>query len=170
MNSYHTLLCHTYVLDARLQSSGGAGPPKWYPRSRIGVYLGHSPFHAGNVALVWNPTTWRVSPQYHVVFNNDITTVTYMEAGTLPPNWEDLVEHSCETATAKDIELADSWLSAVANVGANKDHLSDQFAILTDPTKRQKTEAPGGPKDNPAIQGPPISDSEGDKTTSGTSS
>ena len=93
-----------------------------------------------------------------------------MEAGTLPPNWEDLVEHSCETATAKDIELADSWISAVADVGAYKDQLSDPFAIVNDPTKRQKTEAPGGSKDNPAIQGPPISDSKGDKTTSGTSS
>ena len=31
--SYYTLFCPTYVLDARLQSSGGAGPPKWEPRS-----------------------------------------------------------------------------------------------------------------------------------------
>ena len=92
-----------------------------------------------------------------------------MEAGTLPPNWEDLVEHSCETATAEEIELADSWLSSVADVGADKDQLSDPFAIVTDPTKRQKTEAPDGFKDNPAIQAPPISDSEKDNTTSGTS-
>ena len=132
--------------------------------------MGHSPFHAGNVALVWNPTTGRVSPQYHVVFDDDFMTVPCMEAGTLPPNWEDLVEHSCETATDEDIKLADSWLSAVADVGADKDQLSDPFAIVTDPTKLRKTEAPGGPKDNPAIQGPPISDSEVYKTTSGTSS
>ena len=87
VKSYHTLFCPAYVLDARLQSSGGAGPPKWEPCSRIGLYLGHSPFHVGNVALVWNPTTGRVSPQYHVMFDNDFTTVPYMEAGTLPPNW-----------------------------------------------------------------------------------
>ena len=73
-------------------------------------------------------------------------------------------------STAEDIELADSWISAVADVGADKDQLSDPFAIVTDPTKRRKTEAPGGPKDNPAIQGPPISNSERDKTTSETSS
>ena len=83
---YHTLFCPTYVLDSRLQSDGGAGPPKWEPRSRIGVYLGHSPFHAGSVALFWNPTTGRVSPHYHVVFDDDYTTVPYMEAGILPPN------------------------------------------------------------------------------------
>ena len=66
--------------------------------------------------------------------------------------------------------MDDSWLSAVADVGADKDQLSDPFSIVTDPTKRRKTESPGGSKDNPAIQGPTISDSEGDKTTSGTSS
>ena len=48
---YHTLFCPTYVLDARLQSDGGAGPPKWEQRSQIGVYRGHSTFHAGSVAL-----------------------------------------------------------------------------------------------------------------------
>ena len=151
VKSYHTLFCPTYVLDARLQSSDGAGPPKWEPRSRIGVYLGHSPLHVGNVALVWNPTTGRVSPQYHVVFDDYFTTVPYMEAGTLPPNLEDLVEHSCETATAEDIELAGSWISAVADVGADKNQLYDPFEIVTDPTKCRKTESPGGPKDNPAI-------------------
>ena len=109
-------------------------------------------------------------PQYYVVFNDDFTTVPYMESGTLPPNWEYLVENSYETATAEDIELADYWLSDVADVGADKDQLFDPFAIVTDPTKRQKTESPGGSKENPTIQGPPISDSEGDKTTSGTSS
>ena len=85
---YHTLFCPTYVLDARLQSAGVAGPPKWEPRSRIGVYIGHSPFHAGSVALVWNPTTARVSPQYHVVFDNDFTTVLYMSCSS--PRWDNL--------------------------------------------------------------------------------
>ena len=35
VKSYHTFLCPTYVLDARLQSSGGAVPPKWETCSRI---------------------------------------------------------------------------------------------------------------------------------------
>ena len=122
------------------------------------------------MAVVWNPTTGRVSVQYYVVFDNDFTTVPYTEADTLPPNWEDLIHHSCETATAKEVELADSWLSAVAIEGANEDQLSDPFAIVTDPTKRRKTDAHGGSKDNPAKAGPPISDSEGDNTTSGSSS
>ena len=67
---FHTLFCPIYALDTLLQSAGGAGPPKWEPRSRIGVYLGHYPFHAGSVALVWNPNTGRLIPQYHVVFDD----------------------------------------------------------------------------------------------------
>ena len=31
--------------------------------SRIGLYLGHPPFHAGSIVLVWGPTIGRVSPQ-----------------------------------------------------------------------------------------------------------
>ena len=111
VKSYHTLFCPTYVLDARLQSSGGADPPKWEPRSRIVVYLVHSPFHSGNLALVCNPTTGRVSPQYHVVFDDEFTTVPYMEAGTLPPNWKELIEHSSEMAITEDVFKADTWLS-----------------------------------------------------------
>ena len=87
VKSFHTLFSQIYVLDARLQNSGGAGPPKWEPCSRIGVYLGHLPFHAGSVALVWNPTTYCVIPQYNVVFYDEFSTVPYMEAGTIPPNW-----------------------------------------------------------------------------------
>ena len=55
VKSYHTLFFPKNVLDAHLQSSGGAGPPKWESRSWIVAYLGHLTFHAGNVALVWNP-------------------------------------------------------------------------------------------------------------------
>jgi hypothetical protein len=57
IKTYHTLFCPVYLLDACTQSAGGPGPPIWEPRSCIGVYLGHSPFHAGSVALVFNPRT-----------------------------------------------------------------------------------------------------------------
>ena len=63
VKSFHILFSPIYVLDARLQNYGGAGPPKWEPRSRIGVYIGNSPFHAGSVEIVWNTTTGRVSSQ-----------------------------------------------------------------------------------------------------------
>ena len=55
-----------FVLDKSLQGGLG-GIPKWNPRANAGVYLGHSPDHASNVALVLNLATGLVSPQYHVV-------------------------------------------------------------------------------------------------------
>lgn len=49
----HTLFCPVYVLKAKQQGDIG-GVPKWEPRARVGVYLGHSPSHTGDVALVLN--------------------------------------------------------------------------------------------------------------------
>lgn len=78
VRSFHTLFCpvYVYVLDHRLHAAGGS-IPKWKPRGRCGVYLGHSPIHAGSVALVFNPLTGRVSPAYHVVFDDTFSTVPY---------------------------------------------------------------------------------------------
>ena len=99
VKSFHTLFCPVYALDSRAQSAGGPGPPKWEPRSHIGMYLGHSPFHAGSVAFVFNPRTGHVSPQYHVVFDNNFLTVPFMDNGMVPPHWADLHKHSTERAT-----------------------------------------------------------------------
>ena len=106
ITNYHTLFCPVFVLDSRLQSAGGLGPPKWEPRCRVGVYCGHSPLHAGNVALVFNPRTGRISPQFHLVFDDEFSTVPYMERGEVPPQWEDLCRNSYESA--EDDEVADA--------------------------------------------------------------
>ena len=65
--------CPTYVLDNALQS--GQGTPKWKNHSRLGVYLGPSPNHAHSIALVLNPCTGHVSPQFHVKFDDFFETV-----------------------------------------------------------------------------------------------
>ena len=70
----HTFGCPVYVLDAPLQS-GLSAKPKWSERSRIGAYLGHSSNHSQSVALVLNLKTGHVSPQFHVVFDDDFQTV-----------------------------------------------------------------------------------------------
>ena len=98
------------MLDARLQNSGGSGLPKWEPYSRIGVYLGNSTFHTGSTALVCNTTTGRFSTKYHVVFDDEFSNVPYMEEGTIPPNWENLVKYSSKMDTAQDVDLKDTWM------------------------------------------------------------
>jgi hypothetical protein len=86
VKTFHTMFYSCYILDSRLHNAGSIGQSKWEPRSNIRVYLEHSPFHAGSVALVYNPSTGHVSSQYHVVFDDDFTMLPYMEAGTIPPH------------------------------------------------------------------------------------
>ena len=72
LSHFHTFGCPVYILDARLQSVGGGGPPKCYPRACLGIYLGHSQSHAGSVALIMNPKTGLLSPQFHLVFDENL--------------------------------------------------------------------------------------------------
>ena len=99
MSNFHTFGCPVYILDARLQSVGGGGPPKWDPRARLWVYLVHYPSHTGSVALFMNPKTGLVSLQFHLVFDENFETVPHLRAGTVPENWADLVTNSREKST-----------------------------------------------------------------------
>ena len=65
--------CPAYVLDPKLQD--GKKLPRWSPRSRLGQFLGRSKKHAGSVGLIKNLITGKISPQYHVVYDNHFTTV-----------------------------------------------------------------------------------------------
>ena len=92
----HTWGYPVFILDGRLQSDP-KGVPKWEPRSRVGIYMGHSHWHAGLVTLVLNPTTGHVSPQFHVVFDDTFRTVPYMRSGAVPEHWKSLVHNSAES-------------------------------------------------------------------------
>jgi hypothetical protein len=109
VSDFHTFGCPCYVLDHRLQSGLGQ-IPKWEPRSRMGIYVGRSPSHASNVGLILNPRTGHVSPQFHVVYDDDFTTVPYLRTATVPPHWAQLIEASShlEVYTEKQV---DTWHS-----------------------------------------------------------
>ena len=85
LKNRHTWGCPVHILDARFQVNA-AGIPKWEPRSRAGIYLGHKPFQVGSVALVINPATGRVLPQFHVMLDDEFSTVLFMREGTILPN------------------------------------------------------------------------------------
>ena len=87
LSNFHTFGFPIYILDARLQSVGGGGPPKWDPQARLGIYIGHSPSHAGSVALFIDPKSGLVSPQSHLVFGDNFETVPHLWAGTVLENW-----------------------------------------------------------------------------------
>jgi hypothetical protein len=69
------------------------------------IYVGRSPLHAANVSLILNPKTGHISPQFHVVYNDDFTTVPYLLTATVPPHWAALMNTSAiiELYTEKQI-------------------------------------------------------------------
>jgi hypothetical protein len=69
----HPLLCPVYVLDRRMQE--GTSPPKWTKRTAQKVYGGHLHHYSRSVPMVWDPKTKLVSPQFHVMFDDNSDTV-----------------------------------------------------------------------------------------------
>ena len=70
---FHPFGCPVYILQAPLQT--GAPFPKWNERSRVGIFLCHSPHHAASVPLILSTQTGLVSPQFHCVFDDRFDTV-----------------------------------------------------------------------------------------------
>jgi hypothetical protein len=60
----------------------------------MGLYIGRSPSHTANVSLILNPQTRHVSPQFHVIYDDDFMTVPFLCIATVPPHWADLVHAS----------------------------------------------------------------------------
>ena len=129
INEYHPFECPVFVLDARIQI-GQIDPPKWEPRTRVGIYLGHSPIHAVSIAMVFKPKTGHVSPQYHVVFDENFTTVINMGDGILPPTWEEMCQKSTESATDEAFDMAKNWFTVLTKDSEGR--ILDPFAVISD--------------------------------------
>ena len=65
--------CPAYVLESALQSNKPFHT--WQQQSKVGVYIGKSPQHGRNVALVLDRETGLASPQFHVAFDPTFDTV-----------------------------------------------------------------------------------------------
>ena len=99
----HPFGCPAYVLDSTLCNGGKT--PKWDPRSERGVYLGLSPEHTSNVSLIFNIKTRHVSPQFHVVYDNDFTSIT---SGHTQP-WPQLFKNLFQTNQSKSPEAFEEF-------------------------------------------------------------
>jgi hypothetical protein len=154
INNFHTFGCPCYVLDHRLQS-GSKMIPKWEPRSRMGIYVGRSPSHASNVGLILNPRTGHVSPQFHVIYDDDFTTVKYLRTGTVPPHWSDLVRDSSEIQVHADTQ-ASTWQSLPELVPEEGDFASDVFELSTN------RDGNVDPNPNDTLEQLPVRDREGE--------
>ena len=80
----HPFACPVFVLDPSLANNKKI--PRWKPRSEPRIYLGKSRHHAGNVSLVLNIKTRHVTPQFHLVFDDNFTTVNKNSNNTIPSN------------------------------------------------------------------------------------
>ena len=104
MGDQHPWRCPVYVLESKLHNDS-KGFPKWEPCSRLVTYFGHSPVHAGSVALVLNPGSGHVSPQYHLVFDDNFTTIQNICDGLVPSNWREFATNSSFSSTDEQFLL-----------------------------------------------------------------
>ncbi len=82
----------------------------------------------------------RVPPQYHVIIDDDFTTIPYRERGEVPPNWEELSSLSTESTTDESVDLALKWMSGQEMdvnedghlVPIPQDRISNPFSIVPD--------------------------------------
>ena len=61
--------------------------------------------------MVLNLATGHVSPQLHVVFDDEFYTVPFMREVTIPPNCKDLVQSSLQSGATKNIDISDTWFT-----------------------------------------------------------
>jgi hypothetical protein len=108
----HVWGCPVYVLDPQMQQ--GRKLPRWQPISRRGVNLGLSLHHSSEIPSVLNLQTGSIETQYHVVFDDQFTTVSSIERKMDPPShWEDFCLES-EVRIVTDhptTYLKDDWLT-----------------------------------------------------------
>jgi hypothetical protein len=64
----------TYVLQKELQDGSSLG--KWKPRTWTGVYVGNSTCHSSGIPLIYNPVTSHITPQFHVIYDENFHTVS----------------------------------------------------------------------------------------------
>ena len=85
LKHFHTFGCPVFVLNNNLQAKK---PIKtWLPRSRLGIYLGHSEQHARSVSSVLSLTTGLVSAQFHVSHDDFFETVNSGEKNVQQSSW-----------------------------------------------------------------------------------
>ena len=105
LTNAHSWGVPAYVLNSRLQD--GFKIPIFDPRSIQGVYVGPSPLHASTVGLILNTRTNRISPQFHVIYDDYFETVPYENA--TPPKWDELVIENFETIEMDEDERGENF-------------------------------------------------------------
>ena len=129
-----------------LQSRAPSEPPKWEPRAHAEIYVGRSPCHTGTVALVMNLTIGLTTPQFHVTFDDNFTTVPYLTSNTPPPNWLQLIRTSTEKVTDDEEKLSQKWLHPTENPTPPESHHNTTLVSNKSSTSIHPSPSPQGSK------------------------
>ena len=145
--------CPVFVLDKQLQS--GRPYQKWRQRARVGIYLGQSPIHNRNVALVLHQNTGHVSPQFHVKFDPSFHTVqqdklecTWQQATYFmqPPPTKQPTKQTKQPKTTPQTQLKQSSHREAEKTShpssMNREHINERMDSLIDPRQQQKPTEP----------------------------
>ena len=82
--------------------------------------------HAGYVALILNPVTGNVSPQYHIVYDKTLSTVSHIRDETIPPTWYEMCKNSVKSATSNAFDLSELWFKQLTDT--SEDPVTNNFA------------------------------------------
>jgi len=109
-SAFHPFGCPIYVLKSTLHQN--LKIPRWKPRSRVGVYVGFSPHHASSVPLILSTTKGLISPQFHVVFDDNFSTTQCLHSNTIKTNWPELFSTSAISNIDDDFTLTNLYDSS----------------------------------------------------------
>ncbi len=99
----HPFGCPVFVLDTRLQD--GKKIPKWDTRAQRGMFVGFSPDHSSLVPLILNVATGKITPQFHVIFDDKFQTVMSLAQGTtLRDEWLNILAFGTDCFLDIDID------------------------------------------------------------------
>ena len=144
LHDVHVFGCPAYVLDKTIQD--GKKLPRWKPCSDRRIYVGVSHSHASTVGLCLNLTTGAITPQYHVVYDDEFATVssTPEDLSMLTaPEWIKLFGDSAYQYV-QDFDEADPPLDPTLDpVLAHRDKVSAALDRHRQPPELPRYQPPG---------------------------
>ena len=81
-----------------------------------------------------NPETGLVSPQFHLVFDENFETVPHLRAGTVTENWSDLVTNSREKITEGFYDITKTWFDGEVDITSDSPATSIPSAAMQKPS------------------------------------
>ena len=141
------------MLDEQLQS--GRPYQKWRQRAHVGIYLGQSPLHNRNVALVLRRNTGHVSPQFHVKFDPSFHTVQQDKLDCMwqqatyfvqPPPTKQPTKQTKQPKTTPQTHLQQSSHREAEKTShqssMNREHINERLDPRMNPRQQQKPTEP----------------------------